>query len=1101
MTASRICHVCGAGNPPNARYCNQCGTFLDLALGPVQSTTEERRWVTVLFADLVSSTALLEHMDPEDARDLIVACFDRLARDIAGMGGTVDKFMGDAVMALFGAPIAHEDDPARALRAAFQMQASMARFNAEQHLALDLRIGVNTGQVVVGARQVGGLAEYTATGDAVNVAARLQQIAQPGQIVAGEATVRQLGNGFRLRALSSTHIRGKQDPVTVYLIEGQSQEAFARASSEVPLVNRRRELARLGRVLDQLVQGRGRIVMVTGEPGIGKSRLIAEARRLAPPGIRWTEGRARSDGATLNYHVFRTMIDQLFDLGDESGAAAGANHLRHILEGLGTPQAFPFLAQVAELPTRPIDYETLEHLPPEQVEQRAIRDLSAMVEAGARRRPGVLALDDLHWADPASLALIGGFLPLVARVPLVLILSFRDEAGLAIGAIRDRARQGLSRWTTELNIQPLTPRQTAQLVTAMLGARTSTVALRVAVHEKAEGNPLFVEEILRSLTASNLLDDTGSVAAMRLPVSIQGIILSRVDLLPDATRQALQVAAVVGREFDASLLQRMDADISAEVLQPALEAEIIIRNGSDARGQYAFRHALTREAIYRTLLLRRRRELHARLAEALVASLPDPADESALLAFHFGQARRWAELLTYATLAGDQAGRAFASADAINHYSQALEALAHLDELGHAGHKAELLRSRARAYERTGEWQRGKADYEQAVQTVTDPAVQESILLSLARLLTDHDDYAAALLWTDQALQLARVTGDRRGYARALSMEARILVRKSQAQQAVDRLTEALAVHREIGDRRGEAVALDNLAAPLSLLGDVLGAYERQHAALEIYRELGDQERQGDVLSVLAEWLWFRGEFRSALDTAREARAIHESLVVHRYQAHDRLVEGMALASLGRFREAASILNEAVHQAEQLEHPEWVAHALVPLGVAYRSLHRLRRARQAFTRAAELGDRIGARLWAQLGRVGLGFTALQEGQFDEAEVCFRTVLSAPEGLQYPRACAMTGLAMLELDRGNPQLADDWVRWSIAISEGAPYMEALLEARIVQGRILVSQGQREAGIVLLEDVQMRARFLGARPLQASARRALAGLRSESLSGDH
>ena len=408
------------------------------------------------------------------------------------------------------------------------------------------------------------------------------------------------------------------------------------------------------------------------------------------------------------------------------------------------------------------------------MEQRAILDLSRLVEAVTQRRPGVLALDDLHWADPASLALINGFLPLVTRVPLVLLLSFRDEPDAPIGVIRDRARREFSRWTTELKLRPLTARQTSRLVDDLLGDRPGTAALRDAVQEKAEGNPLFVEEIVRSVLASGRLDLNASDATVRLPVSIQGIILSRVDLLPAPTRRALQIAAVVGREFDISVLERVDGGITADLLAPALEAAIVIQSGSDTNGHFAFRHALAREAIYRTLLLRRRRELHTRVAQAIAKGMADPSEEAALLAFHFRQAQRWADVVKYASIAGDQASRAFASRDAVSHFTQALEALEKRGDRAPAGRRAELLRSRARASEHIGEWQRALEDLEAALEIVSDAELREAILLSLARVHTDHDDYATALRWTEQSLQLARATSDRRMYARALSLEARI---------------------------------------------------------------------------------------------------------------------------------------------------------------------------------------------------------------------------------------------------------------------------------------------------------------------------------------
>ncbi|HEX3245094.1 MAG TPA: AAA family ATPase, partial [Chloroflexota bacterium] len=1023
------------------------------------------------------------------------SCFDLLARDIVIAGGTVDKFMGDAVMAIFGAPIAHEDDAARALRAALRMQASMERFNAEQHLALALRVGVNTGPVVVGTRHVGGLNEYTATGDTVNVAARLQQTGEPGQIVAGEATVRQIGKSFTLRPLSSTQIRGKQDPVAAFLVDGHADGVDGRGQSEVAFINRRAELARLTRVLNQVVKGKGRIVLITGEPGIGKSRLLSEARSLTPNSVSWFEGRGRTDGATLNYHVFRALTQQLFDLDESAETGADADNLRNILVGLGTGQAYPYLGGTADLPDPSGEHEPLEHLRGDQVEQRAIRDLSKLVEAVTRRKPGVLALDDLHWADPASLALVNGFLPLVTRVPLVLLLSFRDEPGSPIGAIRDRARRELPRWTTELALRPLTPRQTANLVDELLRDHPGTTALRAAVQAKSEGNPLFVEEIVRSVLASGRLDLNASDATVRLPVSIQGMILSRVDLLPDTTRRALQVAAVFGRDFTLDVLERVDAEISADLLNPALDAAIIMEVGTEGTGHYAFRHALSREAIYRTLLLRRRRELHARVAHAIEEGLTETSQEAALLAYHFAQAQRWPEVVKYAGMAGDQAARAYASRDAASHYTQAMEALERLGDRAPAGRAAELLWARARAFEHMGDWQRALSDFHAALEIVSDEQLRQALLLSLARVHADHDEYADALRWTEQILQLARAMSDRRLHARALSLEARVLVRQSRAQDAVERLTEALEVHREIGDRRGEAETLDNLAAPLSLLGDVIGAYDHQLAAVEIFRELGNREREGDALSVLAEWQWFMGEFARALETARAARSLHEELGVRRYQAHDWLVEGTALASLGQLREAIALLNQAAQLAEQLEHPEWVAHALVPLGIAYRATRRLRRAQQAFDRAAEVGDRIGARLWAQLGRVGLAFTSMLQGHPADAELSFRTILSAPEGLQYPRARAMTGLGMLELERGNPQLADDWARWSVAICEAAPYIEALLEAQILRGRALAALGDAISAETLLTQVHDQARERGARPLQTQARQALAELRMQ------
>ena len=378
---------------------------------------EERRVVTVLFADIVGFTALSERLDPEEVRELIATTHGKLVEAVTLYGGTVDKFIGDAIMALFGAPVAHGDDPVRAIHAALAMCQAMEALgqasDGSQNPQLQLRIGVNTGEVVAGSRDVGGYREYSVFGDVVNTAARLQTAADPGGILIGETTARAAQHAFRLQATDLLELRGKEQSVQSYRVLGAihagetEHPGSGRQTIRAPLVGRVNEIRRLRQRIQELARGRGQIVSVIGEHGEGKSRLVGEIRPHAEQlGLRWAVAHAPSYGESLSYRMFRGTVRELFGIAEEDTEEVAAGRLRQGLRELGVAQAYPHLAFVLGLPPDPANEAEFRTLSAQQIQRRAFDAVRQFIRALATRQPLVLVLEDLQWADPSSIDLL-----------------------------------------------------------------------------------------------------------------------------------------------------------------------------------------------------------------------------------------------------------------------------------------------------------------------------------------------------------------------------------------------------------------------------------------------------------------------------------------------------------------------------------------------------------------------------------------------------------------------------------------------------------------------------------------------------------------------
>ncbi|HEX4743567.1 MAG TPA: adenylate/guanylate cyclase domain-containing protein [Candidatus Limnocylindria bacterium] len=864
------CPRCSTENPETAKFCSACGA----ALHVVRQAEGERRVVTVLFCDVKGSTALAESMDPEDWAEVMAGAFRALTAPIERYEGTVARVMGDAVLAYFGAPRAHEDDPVRAVLAALEMRREAAlyaaRLQAERGIPdLAVRIGINTGLAVLGDATGSGI-EYTAMGDAVNVAARLQSAAEPGAIVVGDATRRQVEPFFELRPLGSLEVKGRIAPVPAFEVLARRAAA---TRSRVPFVGRAEALAVLSEALADVRAGRGRIVGIAGEAGIGKSRLIDELRAQwsASGGGSWAEARGQSYGAAQPYHLIRQQVLSACGASEDDPAAT---ILAKVAGGLADAELGEGAVEVM--------LAVLGLVPEAALSGEALRDeIARVTEALVRRRyadgPGVDVFDDLHWSDPASIDLLARLLPLADELPVLFVLAYRPDRDSPAWRLRQRAETDLPHVWTEHALEPLSDAESASLLASLVPPDRLSDERCAQVLAKAEGNPLFIEELARALV------DAGSTD-VRLPESLHALVASRIDRLEEPARQALQAAAVVGRTFAYRVLRAvagLDGQLDRQ-LSTLQRVDLVRETGREPERRFAFRHALTQEAAYRGILQRRRRELHRSVAETLLELYGDRLDEfSAEIGTHFAEAGD-GRAVGHLAHAGLRAMRLYAIDDAIAHLGRALE-------VGRASAAASTTLATAyialaRSHELKSEFERALELYDEMERVAKEQGDVDLELAATARRAgilappTPVRDLERAERELAAALPRARERGDRAALARMCWAQMLVLGWRGHLEEARRVGSEGIAVAREVGDREILAFLLNDSSRGWIQSGDSTAGLEQGVEAIALFRELGNRAMLTDALATHAMARFVLGDLEAVRRLSDEASAIAEAI-------------------------------------------------------------------------------------------------------------------------------------------------------------------------------------------------------------------------------
>jgi class 3 adenylate cyclase/tetratricopeptide (TPR) repeat protein len=839
----------------------------------------ERKPVTVLFCDLVGSTALAERLGAEGMHVLVNAFFEVALAEVHRYEGTVNQFLGDGFMALFGAPLAHEDHARRAALAAL----GVARALRERpvHVAsgvdipLTVRMGLHTGFVVVGAIGDNLRMDYTAVGDTTHLAARLQQLAEPDAILASEATWRLVEGYVHGERVGPVEVKGRSEPVVVARLLGVGpRRSPLEAQGPQGLshfVGRDRELGTLLDLFAAVEEGRGQAVGTVGEPGVGKSRLLLEFRhRLAGRPVTYLQGRCLSYGAAIPYVPAIDIVRANCGIAETDTAEAMAEKVRFGLEelGLDPAEAMPYLLRLlgGKEPGG-----QLEALGPEVIKVRTFEALRQMCLRGSRRRPLVLEVEDLHWVDRTSEEYFAFLAESLAGASILLLATYRPGY---------RPPWSDRSFATQLSLRRLPTDESLSIVRSVLPATDAGDPLARLILDKAEGNPFFLEELARAVS------DQGLGAGLPVPDTVHGVLTARIDRLGEEPKRVLQTASVLGREFAPRLLAAIwDGPGGPDPhLRELVRLEFLLERSTGEEVVYAFKHALTQDVAEATLLPSRRRELHRRAGEALERFHPERLAELApRLAHHYGEAEAWAPAAEHAGRAAEAARAGFANREALARYDQAIAAA---ERAGLPASARLLLHDgRADVHAVLGDFEQARADYELALGLANElpsPLPQARILGTLAALWGGHKDYERGLSLSREAVAVAERAGDT-PEARCASAEAHLrvgLMELNLARMTVSRheITRALALFQEAGDVGGEGRAFDALAMALMTSGDLDTAIAHTREALPRLAESGDRQTEASCLSNLAWALLYRGrrtEGESWIPRALEAaRAI-----------------------------------------------------------------------------------------------------------------------------------------------------------------------------------------------------------------------------------
>jgi class 3 adenylate cyclase/tetratricopeptide (TPR) repeat protein len=1108
------CPACGGELPDGARFCPACG---QAAATPAPATAHatpagytprhlaekilvsratlqgERKPVTVLFCDVVGSTALAERLGPDRMHDLLNRFFERALGAVHRYEGTVNQFLGDGFMALFGAPIAHEDHAQRAALAALDI----ARAVAEKPLALDsgeairleIRMGLNTGLVVVGAIGDNLRMDYTAVGDTTHLAARLQQMAPPGAILASAATARLIEGYVAMEERGPTAIRGLSEPVGVYRLTGlgprRSRLEGSTARGLSPFVGRARELGVLEDLLDHVRRGRGRAVGIAGEPGLGKSRLLLELRRsLGADAVTWLDGRCLSYGSTIPY---LPVLDVL----RAAGALAEADPPELIVEkmyrylaelGLDAAERAPYLLHALGVKE---DSTPVATLGGDVVMARTFDALRQLCVRESLRRPLVLAIEDLHWIDQMSEAWLISLADALAAAPILLVGTYRPGYR---PAWLERS------YATQLALAPLAREDSLAVIRSVLPRLAADDPVAGQLLDRGEGNAFFLEELARA--AGTLAraegDSAASPAGVAVPDTVHGVLTARIDRLPAEAKHLLQTASVLGREFPLRLLAAV-ADETAGLeghLAELARLEFLHTRADADETTYVFNHALTQDVAYATLVASARRTFHRRAAEALPALFPGRVHELApVLAHHYFEAEAWAEAAVHTRQAAETAQRSYANREAIAGYGRALVA-AERAGLPTAA-RIELLEARADTHTALGDFDAARADLEAAERIAEhsgDVVARARALGALGALWGGHRDYQRGLEFTERAVALLEASGDRRALAEARARLGVILLNLTRMRDSRQELLAARALFREARDEMGDARTVEVLAMNAWISGDGEGALSLAEEATSRLHALGDRGTEVSALLTFAAGRacqrgWPAGE-------PLFARALEAALSTHApaAEAYARVLTADVATYFGRYGLGLREASAGLEIARSIGHREWTAYGLGIVGRIHAVSGDAATARRLHEEMLDTARRLGATFWIAGALANLGADLLllddREGARRHLDESLGVAGEAVEGVMH----AFGNLGDLELRGGRPDAALDVVRRYR--DTGATFAMIGLDVQRVEGEALARLGEHGRAEAMLREVKTAAEALDVRPVLWRAGLALA-----------
>ena len=906
------CPKCGEITPATGKFCMECGHDLTLPQDPTpkglsfeeklekiqrylpKDLTEkilsqkdriegERKQVTVMFCDMEGFTQLSERLGPEEVYTIMDQVYEILIHKVHDYAGTVNEMTGDGIMALFGAPIALEDAPQRAIRSSLAIHREMVKFSdrlkKEKELIspLKMRIGIHTGPVVVGTLGNDLRVEFKAVGNTVNLASRVEGLAEPGTTSITEATFKLTEGFFRFEALGEKEVKGKKEPVQIYraIASSTSRTRFdvSTARGLTPFVGRDRELELLLDSFERVKAGRGQAVSVVAEAGVGKSRLLYEFRKaVANVDVTFMEGRCLSYSRGVPYHLHTDSLKANFDIREGDGDSEIRKKVERGLKILRVDEAstLPYLLELLGVKDSGIDKVPLS---PEAKKDHIFEALKRMILKGSEIRPLILAYEDLHWIDKSSEDLLKNALENIPGVRILMIFTYRPEFVHTWGA---------KSYHSQVTLNRLSNRESLALVTNLLGTEELDRDLEELILEKTEGIPFFIEEFIKSLKDLQIIETrdnkyclTKDIQEVTIPSTIQDVIMARVDLLPEGAKELLQTGAVIEREFRHKLIKEVTSFSLKELLSHLSvlkDSELLYERGIYPESTYIFKHALTREVVYESILTKRKKKLHGKIGNAIEKLYKDNIVEHyEVLAEHYITSEGYEQGAEYSRLAGKKAEKAASFVDAVSYGKKRISCLEKLPVTADVQKKIIDARTTLGLYfSQLGHLVEAK----KAVDPIIDVALQSGYQKRLSQVHTIiglyncliEEDLSKALHHLEEALRISEAINHIMSLFFARYWLSMALCLNCEFEKAITHIKNALEINVAANSLWGVVAMKSQLSSFYNCQGRVDLGYQTSQEALRI------AEESGDIYSKTWAYLFhgisccYKGFFEEALD-------------------------------------------------------------------------------------------------------------------------------------------------------------------------------------------------------------------------------------------
>lgn len=1008
------CPNCNTELPPGFKFCGNCGTKVDSdnddeIIQPVKEEKApksipkaedkkiskkeaERRNVTVLFLDISGFTAMSEKLDPEEVREIMNDCFKELTSVIDKYEGTVDKFIGDAIMALFGAPVAHENDPERAIRAAIEMQESLSTFSNKLKIRLGLelrmRIGINTGPVVAGDVGSESRSDYTVMGDTVNLASRLEHAAPVGGILISSTTYQQNINIFKFNKIEPITVKGKEKPIEVYEVVGLAEEDRTKSfATKIPMVSRDRELGYLIRLSRELyLDKKPSIVTITGEAGIGKDRLLDELfKKVDPDEIQTLSARALTYARSGSYWLFIELIKEYFDIkefDDDADIEKKLIHKFKTLKDINTDDILPYIGYLLSVKTIEEKYKNkLKYLSPDQLREQIFISVRKFLFSISSKKSLIVVLNDFHASDNLSINLTSFLLDFIENHPIMLCISSRISDRDNINELLDKIKNIKSIESLDINLGKLPESFCKELLKYYLPPNVELPEpVNDLILEKSDGVPFFIEEITKMLIElgyfeiidNKLKIETVDLDLLQIPGTLQGLMMSRFDLLQERDRITGQDSSVIGRTYSYKLLNEIGKDeLSADEINLATkdleEAEIIKLESENGDREYAFKSAVMHETIYNTILKKKRLNLHENIGEYIERNYSDRIDEyTEILAHHFGHSDKKEAALDYLIKAAVKAKNQYANSQALKYYNNALDICKMLYEVDTSDEQVNIYIDLADISSLNGEYSQALDQYNYATEILKlknapTPKLAEIFQLrgNVYSFINDYDRAFEMLKKAEDEIQKhdnpelniikARIY-DVFGwiyYKQSKYSEAEDAGRKSLSilektdnlgdiskaynllgvvdydvgkwDSAIKYFNNAKSICEEINNLRGISACLNNLALIYQNRGEYPIALKCSKQSYDIAKNIGDTYGKSITLGNIGGIYYYTKQGKKAENTLKEALDIAKNI-----EADDILPEIYCYLSLinaenGEFEVAENFINESKKISKSIE--------------------------------------------------------------------------------------------------------------------------------------------------------------------------------------